>query len=88
MIEVNSKYYSQAVINSKVAKFTRLQQGSMSMLEYVWQFDQFLWYALNMVLIEPSEVWRFFSWLHPGLVGLMDIGDVEPLYTDPQLWFC
>ena len=35
LIEFNSKYYSQVVINSKVAKFTRLQQGSMSVLEYV-----------------------------------------------------
>ena len=33
--EFNSKYYSQAVINSKVAEFTRLQQGNMSVLEYV-----------------------------------------------------
>ena len=35
LIEFNSKYYSQAIINSRVAKFTRLQQGSVSMLEYV-----------------------------------------------------
>ena len=35
LIEFNSKYYSQAVINSKVAEFTRLQQGNISVLEYV-----------------------------------------------------
>ena len=35
LIEFNSKYYNQAVINSKVAEFTRLQQGSMLVLEYV-----------------------------------------------------
>ena len=35
LIEFNSKYYSQAVINSKVAEFTQSQQGSMSVLEYV-----------------------------------------------------
>ena len=40
LIEFSSKYYSQAVINSKVAEFTRLLQGSMSVLEYVRQFDQ------------------------------------------------
>ena len=33
--EFNSKYYSQSVINSKVAEFTRLQQGNLSELEYV-----------------------------------------------------
>ena len=35
LVEFNSKYYSQAVINSKVAEFTKLQQHSMSMLEYM-----------------------------------------------------
>ena len=40
LIEFNSKYYSQAVINSKVAKFTRWKQGSLSLLEYVRKFDQ------------------------------------------------
>ena len=35
LIEFNSNYYNQALINSKVAEFTRLQQGSVSMLEYV-----------------------------------------------------
>ena len=33
--EFNSKYKSQVVINSKVAKFTRLQQENLSVLEYV-----------------------------------------------------
>ena len=33
--EFNSKYYSKAVINSKVAEFTRLQQGNLLVLEYV-----------------------------------------------------
>ena len=35
LIEFNYKYYSQVVINSNVVEFTRLQQGSMSVLEYV-----------------------------------------------------
>ena len=35
LIEFNSKHYSQAVINSKVAEFTRFQQGSVSVQEYV-----------------------------------------------------
>ena len=35
LMEFNSKYYSQAVINGKVVEFTRLQQGSMLVLEYV-----------------------------------------------------
>ena len=33
--EFNSKYYSQVVINSKVAEFTRLQQENLLVLEYV-----------------------------------------------------
>ena len=33
--EFNSKYYSQAIINNKVAEFTKLQQGNLSVLEYV-----------------------------------------------------
>ena len=74
LIEFNSKYYNQVVINSKVAEFTRLQQGSMSVLEYVWQFDQLSLYAPDMVLIETSKVWRFFSGLRPGLAGLVDTG--------------
>ena len=32
LIEFNSKYYSQAIIYSKVAEFTRLQKWSMSVL--------------------------------------------------------
>ena len=35
LIEFNSKYYSQAVINSKAVEFTILQQENMSVLEYV-----------------------------------------------------
>ena len=35
LVEFNSKYYGQVVINSKVAKFTRLKKGSMFVLEYV-----------------------------------------------------
>ena len=35
LIEFNSKYYIQAVINNKVVEFTRLQQESVSVLEYV-----------------------------------------------------
>ena len=35
LIEFNSNYYSQAVINNKVVEFTKLQQGSISVLEYV-----------------------------------------------------
>ena len=31
--EFNSKYYSQVVVNSKVARFTKLQQGNLSVLE-------------------------------------------------------
>ena len=38
--EFNSKYYSQAVINSKVVEFTRLQQRNLSVREYVRQIDQ------------------------------------------------
>ena len=33
--EFNYKYYNQAVINNKVAEFTRLQQGNKSVLKYV-----------------------------------------------------
>ena len=47
--EFNSKYYSQAVINSKVAEFTKLQQGNLSVLEYMRQFDQLSRYALAMI---------------------------------------
>ena len=74
LVEFNSKYYSQAVINSKVAEFTMLQQGSMSVLEYVRQFDQLSRYALDMVLAKTSKVWRFFSRLRPGLAGLVNTG--------------
>ena len=35
LVEFNSKCYSQAITNSKVAEFTRLWQGNMSVLEYV-----------------------------------------------------
>ena len=70
--EFNSIYYSQTVVNSKVAEFTRLQQGNLSVLEYVWQFDQLLRYAPDMVHPEMSKVWRFLSGLHLGLAGLVD----------------
>ena len=54
--EFNSKYYSQAIINSKVAEFTRLQQGNLSVLEYVGQFDQLSRYAPDMIHMEASKV--------------------------------
>ena len=47
--EFNSKYYSQAVIKSKVAEFTKLQQGNLSVLEYVRQFDQLSRYTPDMI---------------------------------------
>ena len=78
LIEFNSKYYSQAVIDSKAAKFTRLQQESMSVSEYVRQFDQLSRYAPDMVFTETSKVWRFFSGLYPGLAGLVDTGRDGP----------
>ena len=49
MREFNSKYYSQAVINSKVTEFTRLQQENLSVLEYMQQFDQLSRYAPDMI---------------------------------------
>ena len=74
--EFNSKYYSQVVI--KVAEFTRLQQGNLSVLEYVQQFDQLSQYAPNMIQTEISKVWRFLSGLFPGLDGLVDTGRDGP----------
>ena len=76
--EFNSKYYSQAVINSKVAEFTRLQQGNLSVLEYVRQFDQLSRYAQDMIQTETTKVWRFLSGLRPGLAGLVDTGRDGP----------
>ena len=78
MREFKSKYYSQAVINSKVAEFTNLQQGNLSVLEYVRQFDQLSRYAPNMIQTETSKAWRFLSGLHPGLVGLVDTERDDP----------
>ena len=76
--EFNSKYYSQAVINSKVVGFTRLQQGNLSVLEYVQQFDQLSQYAPDMIQTKTSKVWRFLSGLHPSLAGLVDTGREGP----------
>ena len=72
--EFNSKYYKQVVINSKVTKFTRLQQRNLSVLEYVPQFDQLSRYTPDMIQTETSKVWRFLSGLRPGLAGLVDTG--------------
>ena len=47
--EFNFKYYSQVVVNSKIVEFTRLQQGNLSVLEYVRQFDQLWRYAPDMI---------------------------------------
>ena len=81
--EFNSKYYSHAVINNKVAEFTRLQQENLSVLEYVQQFDQLPWYASDMIQTEASKVWRFMSRLRPGLAGLVDTGrDGPESYAD------
>ena len=73
----------QKSYNSKVAEFTRLQQGSMSVLEYIQQFDQLSRYAPDIVQTEMSKVWRFLSGLHLGLAGLVDTGKDGPeSYTD------
>ena len=53
--EFNSKYYNQAVINNKVAEFTRLQQRNMSVLECVRQFDQLSRYAPDMVQTKTNK---------------------------------
>ena len=76
--EFNSKYYSQIVINSKVVEFTRLQQGNLSVLEYVRQFDQLSRYAPDMIQTKTSKVWRFLSELRLSLVGLVDTGRDGP----------
>ena len=78
MEEFNSKYCSQAVVNSKVAEFIRLQQGNLLVLEYVLQFDQLSQYTPDMVQTETSKVWRFLSGLRPGLAGLVDTGRDGP----------
>ena len=81
--EFNFKYYSQAVINIKVAEFTTLQQGNLSVIEYVRQFDQLSRYAPDMIQTETSKVWRFLSGLRPGLAGLVDTGrDGPESYAD------
>ena len=83
LIEFNSKYYSEVVINNKEVGFTRLQQESMSVLEYVRQFDQLLRYASDMVQTEMSKVQRFLSRLSPGLARLVDTRrDGLELYVD------
>ena len=74
LLEFNFKYYSQVVINSKVAEFTRLQQGNVLVLEYVRQFDQLLRYTPDMVQTETSKVWRFLCGLRPGLAMFVDTG--------------
>ena len=63
-IEFNFKYYSQVVINIKVAEFTRLQQGNMLVLEYVQQFDQLsryvpIWFKLKRV--RSGDSWADFA---------------------------
>ena len=50
LVEFNSKYYGQAVTNIMVVEFTILQQGNMSVLEYVRRFDQLSCFTPNMVL--------------------------------------
>ena len=60
-----------------------LQQGNLSVLEYVRKFDQLSWYAPNMIQTETSKVQRFLSRLRPGLPGLVDTGrDGPKLYAD------
>ena len=66
-----------------MAEFTRLQQGNLSVLEYVRQFDQLSWYAMDMIQMETSKVWRILSGLHFGLVRLVDTGRDGPVsYAD------
>ena len=53
------------------------------MLKYVRQFDQLSRYALDMIQIETSKVWRFLSGLHLGLAKLVDTGgDALESYAD------
>ena len=66
-----------------MAEFTRLQQGNLSLLEYVRQFDQLSRYAPDMIQTETSKVWRFLSELRLGLAGLVDTGrDGPESYAD------
>ena len=74
LVNFNANYYSQAAINNKVEKFTRLQQGNMSVLEYVKRFDQLSCFAQDMVPTEAGKIWKFLSGLRLGLAGLVDTG--------------
>ena len=66
-----------------MVEFTKLQQGNLSVLEYVRQFDQLSRYASDIIQMETSKVWRLLSGLHPSLAGLVDTGrDGQELYAD------
>ena len=62
-----NKYFSETIRSTKRIKFIYLQQGMMSMLKYIWKFNELSRYAPHMVPMESLKKDHFMQGLHKYL---------------------
>ena len=60
----NRKYYNEAVRAAKADGFTRLTQGSLSVIDYAVKFDRLAKFAKALVPDEETRSERFLNGLH------------------------
>ena len=61
----NKKYYSPAILATRVDEFIALTQGNSSVTEYARMFDRLAKFAADMVPTETLRIQRFVEGLKP-----------------------
>ncbi|XP_062114536.1 uncharacterized protein LOC133825638 [Humulus lupulus] len=83
----NAKYFNKAVIEHKVNEFTNLNQGTLSMQDYIQIFDQLSRFTKNQVNIEENKIWSFVKGLHKDIAKCVDTGTTSPeMYVEAVEW--
>ena len=75
----NEKYYNTAVLATKVNEFSKLQQGNLSVAEYVRKFDQLARFASDMFSNDVTRFTRFIEGLKSELARDVDMGLTRPI---------
>lgn len=71
--------------DKKEAKFLRLTQKNMSLVEYKRKFDELAYYTPHLVDIEEHKTWRFKKGLRPEFYNTIAMLGLST-YTDVFQW--
>ncbi|XP_024042657.1 uncharacterized protein LOC112099526 [Citrus clementina] len=72
-----NNYFSETVRSTKRREFVYLQQGRMSVLEYIQKFDELSQYAPHMVATEDLKKDHFMQGLHKDLAKDLKVAGVR-----------